>query len=114
MSTTELGAGETITDAPITPAVAHVSESVDEHTPPTPVEPPADAADGLAVITEAVATLATSVEVLTNVVADLGEPDENPVASIPWTHRGGHESRDAAPDSIPWTHRGGSHHDADE
>ena len=105
---------ETVTDAPVTPAVTHVAEDVDQHTPETPAEPPVEASEGLAVVTETVAQLATAVAVLTDVVADMGEPDESPVASVPWTHRGGHHDDEHTPESLPWTHRGGSHHDAEE
>ena len=53
---------ETVTDAPVTPAAQHVAEGVDEHTPETPAEPPVEASEGLAVVTETVAQLATAVD----------------------------------------------------
>lgn len=102
--------GDAITESPVPAAIAHADEQVDEHTPPTPVTPPADAADGLDAIAATVATLATSVAVLTDAVADLGDDDESPVASVPWTHFGGNHE-DHTPDSLPWTHRGGHHSD---
>ena len=90
------GPVETITEAPTSEAIHNVDADVDAHTPATPVTPPADADDGLSAIRESVATLATAVAVLTDTVAGLGGHDHNPVASVPWTHRGS------------------SHHDADE
>lgn len=97
---TETTATETVTGAPVTEATKHAGEVVDEHTPPTPAphHDTTDATkpdDGLAVIRDSVAALATSVAVLTDTVAGLGARDESPVNRVPWTHRGGPVHHDA-------------------